>query len=99
MDKFLDAFRPPTETMTIYRLGLEFLQLYDGKFNYREGHTVRSSIDRSIQREKIFVLFFFFKFVMSFEKRFWSLTIEEIKCKRNEEKRIFVEENRCFVSF
>ena len=22
------------------QLGLEFLRLYDGKFNYREGHTV-----------------------------------------------------------
>jgi len=58
LDKILDVFRPPTETMTIYKLGLEFLRLYDGKFNYRQGHT----------------------FVMSFEKKNWSLTIEQIKC-------------------
>ncbi|CAF1027974.1 unnamed protein product [Rotaria sp. Silwood1] len=29
-----------TESSTMYELGLEFLRVYDGKFNYPEGHTV-----------------------------------------------------------
>ena len=29
----------PTEP-TMYELGLEFLRIYDGKFNYPQGHTV-----------------------------------------------------------
>ena len=38
-EKLVDLFSQ-TRTPTIYDLGLEFLRLYDGKFNYREGHTV-----------------------------------------------------------
>ena len=26
--------------VTMQELGLEFLRVYDGRFNYREGHTV-----------------------------------------------------------
>jgi hypothetical protein len=39
-DKIVDVLRR-TETPTMLQLGLEFLRVYDGKFNYREGHTVR----------------------------------------------------------
>ncbi len=39
-DKIVDVIRG-TETPTMQELGLEFLRIYDGKFNYREGHRVR----------------------------------------------------------
>ena len=35
----LKSRRPPT----MYELGLEFLRVYDGKFNYQEGHRVCDS--------------------------------------------------------
>ena len=38
-NKIVDLLRG-TEPPTISQLGLEFLRLYDGKFNYPEGHTV-----------------------------------------------------------
>lgn len=37
-DKLFDVFKT-TQPITMYQLGIEFLRLYDGKFNYREGHT------------------------------------------------------------
>jgi hypothetical protein len=37
--KIVDALRG-TELPTMNDLGLEFLRIYDGKFNYREGHVV-----------------------------------------------------------
>ena len=33
-----------TEPPAMYDLGLEFLRIYDGKFNYRQGHTVCHSV-------------------------------------------------------
>ena len=39
-EKLADVFRG-IERPTMYDLGLEFLHIYDGRFNYREGHTVR----------------------------------------------------------
>jgi len=39
-EKLVDVVKR-RETPTIYELGLEFLRIYDGKFNYREGHRVR----------------------------------------------------------
>jgi hypothetical protein len=38
-EKIVDAIKG-REPSKIYELGLEFLRVYDGKFNYREGHTV-----------------------------------------------------------
>jgi hypothetical protein len=41
-DKIIDVLKsrkPPT----MYELGLEFLRVYDGKFNYREGDKVCDS--------------------------------------------------------
>jgi hypothetical protein len=31
------------EPPTMFELGLQFFHVYDGKFNYREGHTVSNS--------------------------------------------------------
>ncbi len=39
-DKLVDVLRG-TQPPTMSELGLEFLRVYDGKFNYRVGHTVR----------------------------------------------------------
>lgn len=39
-DKIVDALKG-IERPTMYDLGLEFLRIYDGRFNYREGHVVR----------------------------------------------------------
>ena len=33
-----------TKSPTIDELGFEFLRIYDGKFKYREGHTVCNTI-------------------------------------------------------
>jgi len=38
-DKIVDIFRG-SELSIMYELGVEFLRVYDGKFNYREGQTV-----------------------------------------------------------
>ena len=38
-EKLVDALRG-IERPTLHDLGLEFLRLYDGRFNYRQGHTV-----------------------------------------------------------
>jgi hypothetical protein len=38
-EKIVDVLRG-TEPPTMSQLGLEFLRIYDGKFNYREGHQV-----------------------------------------------------------
>jgi hypothetical protein len=32
-----------TKSPTMYQLGLEFLSVYNGKFNYPKGYTVRNS--------------------------------------------------------
>ncbi|CAF3848859.1 unnamed protein product [Rotaria sordida] len=56
-EKIVDILKG-TEPPTMRQLGLEFLRVYDGKFNYREGHI----------------------FFISFRKKIWRLTIEEIKC-------------------
>ncbi|CAF3061549.1 unnamed protein product [Rotaria sp. Silwood2] len=37
-EKIIDLLNR-TEPPTMYELGLGFLHIYDGKFNYREGHT------------------------------------------------------------
>lgn len=42
-DKIVDIFRGTQQRM-IWELGLEFLRVYDGKFNYEEGYTVRSFV-------------------------------------------------------
>jgi hypothetical protein len=39
-EKIVDVLRG-TKPPTMEELGLQFLRVYDGKFNYREGHTVR----------------------------------------------------------
>jgi len=36
----LNQFKQKSTEPIIYQLGLEFLRLYDGKFNYPPGHTV-----------------------------------------------------------
>ncbi len=41
-EKIVDAFKG-IEQPTMRELGLEFLRVYDGRFNYREGHTVSNS--------------------------------------------------------
>jgi hypothetical protein len=38
-DKIVDIFRG-TKRPIMCELGLEFLRIYDGKFNYQEGHKV-----------------------------------------------------------
>ncbi len=38
-EKIVDVLKG-IETPTMHDLGLEFLRVYNGKFNYREGHTV-----------------------------------------------------------
>jgi len=40
LEKIVDVLKG-REPPTIYELGLEFLRVYDGKFNYPEGHTVK----------------------------------------------------------
>jgi len=40
IDDILKAREPSTR----YELGLEFLHVYDGKFNYGEGHIVRNVV-------------------------------------------------------
>jgi hypothetical protein len=42
-EKTIDVFKG-TKIPTMHELGLQFLHVYDGKFNYREGHTVSDSI-------------------------------------------------------
>ncbi|CAF1225432.1 unnamed protein product [Adineta steineri] len=38
-EKIIDIIKR-REAITIYDLGLEFLRVYDGNFNYREGHEI-----------------------------------------------------------
>ncbi len=52
-EKFVDVVKR-RETPTIYGLGLEFLRIYDGKFNYREGHTVSNSFS-SIEFKYVYI--------------------------------------------
>jgi len=40
----------------MYDLGLEFLRVYDGKFNFREGHTVRDESYASIVIEQFYLV-------------------------------------------
>ena len=42
-DKIVDVLKG-TQLPTMHELGLEFLHVYDGKFNYREGDKVCHSI-------------------------------------------------------
>lgn len=46
--KFLEKLKNPLKSTpieaTLYELALEFLRLYDGKFNYPEGHLVKDFI-------------------------------------------------------
>lgn len=39
-EKFVDLMKG-IERPTIHELGSEFLRIFDGRFNYREGHVVR----------------------------------------------------------
>lgn len=39
-EKFVDQLKDKSIEPTMYQLGLEFLRLYDGKFNYPQGYTV-----------------------------------------------------------
>jgi hypothetical protein len=39
-EKVLDTLKHVPAEPTMYELGLRFLQIYDGKFNYPQGHTV-----------------------------------------------------------
>ncbi|CAF4338725.1 unnamed protein product, partial [Rotaria sordida] len=41
-EKLIQLFNG-TKSSTIYELGLQFLYVYNGLFNYREGHTVSIS--------------------------------------------------------
>jgi hypothetical protein len=52
-EKLVDVVKR-SEIPTIYELGLEFLRIYDGKFNYREGHTVSNSLS-SIEFKYVYV--------------------------------------------
>jgi hypothetical protein len=52
-EKLVDVVKR-SEIPTIYELGLEFLRIYDGKFNYREGHTVSNSLS-SIEFKYLYV--------------------------------------------
>jgi hypothetical protein len=41
-ENIVDALRG-IQRPTMRELGLDFLRVYDGRFNYREGHTVSNS--------------------------------------------------------
>ena len=48
-----------SEPTNIEELGFEFLRIYDGRFNYREGHTVKRQVRVFIlHRSGIFLLVF-----------------------------------------
>jgi hypothetical protein len=40
-EKIVGQLKNASSEPTMYELGLEFLRLYDGKFNYPQGHTVK----------------------------------------------------------
>lgn len=39
-EKLVGSLKHKENEAIIYELGLQFLRLYDGKFNYPQGHTV-----------------------------------------------------------
>ena len=77
LDKFSRSLKKSSIETTLCQLGSEFLRVYDGKFNYKRGHTVRSFLFFFDFREKSFV---FLQFVIDFENKTWLLTIDRLKC-------------------
>ncbi len=53
-EKVVDTLKHVPAEPTMYQLGLRFLHIYDGKFNYPQGHTVNITAILSKQYLKIF---------------------------------------------
>jgi len=54
-EKIVNKLKDIPNKPTMYELGLEFLHLYDGKFNYPQGYTVSNFY---------FIFFLFNKFLV-----------------------------------